>query len=313
MSDSHKFARLTKQKEDALFKGIQLLRKWLDALLINGVSSLQNDSEKILEISTRMVDHGLPGIARKLRVIPEKIKESEDWTEFVFSQLGEFYLFLAHFDKLNQLDELQKEDLLSYAGIVYKKSDFIEEHLVQDEWLYLGYHKEKEEKLIIKRNWFYGMHSNLCILFIEFQFNKFVKFKPLICGNVYRSGVRFFPAKVMQRVKDISTDQIVKTDFSKLKKVNLSELLDEYCEAVRLNPFIKQQCYLVHEVIVTRQSAGWYLANGKGCMIEMMNEAKDIPKFLSLTSAENIVYVCEYFNNTIRIMSVILGSLVIEI
>lgn len=313
MGGTQIFTRITKQKEDSFLKGLDLLKKWLDELLIVGVSSLQNDSEKILEISTRMVDHGLPGIARKLRIIPEKINGSEDWTEYVFNQLGEFYLFLAYLDKLNSLDDVQKEDLLSYAGIIYKKSDFIEENVIQDEWLYLGCQKDKEEKLIIKRNWFYGIHTNRCVLFIEFQFNKFVKFKPLIYGNVYRSGVRPFPSKVIQRVKDVSTDQVVKADYSKIKRVNLSELLDEYCKAVHLNPFIKQQCYLIHEVKVIQQSNRWYFVNDDGYMIELNHEAKDIPLILSYTSVRESVYVCEYFNNSLKVISVMIGNLIVEI
>ena len=46
------------------------------------------------------------------------------------------------------MDELEKEDLLSYAGVVFKKTDFADENILQDEWLYLGHQKEKEENLI---------------------------------------------------------------------------------------------------------------------------------------------------------------------
>ncbi len=313
LSDTHFFSRLSQQKEKTIIQAVLLLNKWLDELLLNGISSLQNDSEKILEISTRMVDLGLPGIARKLRLIPEKIKESTDWTEYVFMQLGEFYLFSRLFDNLERLDELEKEDLLSYAGIVYKKTDFIDENMLQDEWLYLGCQKEKEEKLIVKRNWFYGIHSNRTILFLEFQFNKFVKLKPLICGNTYRSAVRYFPSKVLQRVKDVSIDQIVKSDFSKIKKVNLVELLDDYCKAVRLNPFIKHQCYLVHEVKIARQYDRWFFTSHDNQMVELRNEKKDIPKILSYSSEKESVYVCEYSNNSLRIISILFGNLVVEV
>jgi hypothetical protein len=312
LSDSYYFSRLTSQKEQSLFKAVELLNKWLNELLLNGVSTLQDDPEKIMEISTRMVDMGLPGIARKLRLIPEKIKQSTDWTEYVYLQLGEFYLFTKSFTCLEQMDELEKEDLLSYAGIVFKKTDFVDENMLQDEWLYLGHQKEKEEKLVVKRNWFYGIHSNHTILFLEFQFNKFVKFKPLTIGNTYRSAVRFFPSKVYQRVKDISIDQIVKADYSAIKKINLTELLDMYCNAVSLNPFIKHQCFLLHEVKIARQSGRWFFTNEENQLVAIVNETDNIPKILTYAVEKESVYVCEYWNNGLKVISILIGSLVVE-
>ena len=307
------FSRLTNQKEQDLFKAVIILNRWLDELLLKGISSLQDDSEKIIEISTRMVDLGLPGIARKLRIIPEKIKASADWTEYVFKQLGTFYLFVKSFHRLEQMDELEKEDLLSYAGVVYKKSDFTEVNMLQDEWLYLGHQQEKEEKLIIKRNWFYGIHSNHMILFLEFQFNKFVKLKPLTCGTIYRSAVRFFPSKVAQRVKDISIDQIVKTDIISIRKVTLSQLLDHYCNAVSLNPFIRHQCYLLHDVKIARHDDQWFFISKDNQMVAIVNEKEDIPKLLSYYSEKESVYACEYWNNSLKVISILIGNLVMEI
>jgi hypothetical protein len=312
LNDTQHFIRLSKQKEESLLKAVSILNKWLDELMFRGISSLQHDAGKILEISTRMVDYGLPGIARKLRLLPDKIKESVDWTSFVFMQLGEFYTFVKLFEKLNVLDELEKEDLLSYAGIVYKKSDFVEDGLLQDEWLYLGNQQEKEEKLIVKRNWFYGIHSRQTILFLEFQFNRFAKFKPLSCGTIYRSGVRFFPSKVYQRIKDISTDQIVKADLDSIQKVNINGLLDGYCNAVILNPFFRHQCYLLHEVKMTRHSGKWFFTNNENQMLEVTNDEKDIPKILVYSSNEKTVYVCEYFNNTAFVISILVGNMMIE-
>lgn len=307
------FSRLTSQKEQSLFQGVGILKKWLDELLLRGVSTIQDDPVKIVEISTRMVDYGLPGIARKLRIIPEKIKETEDWTEYVFMQIGELYLFISSFHDVEKLDELQKEDLLSYAGVVYKKTDFAEDNMLQDEWLYLGCQKEKEEKLIIKRNWFYGIHSHQTILFLEFQFNKFVRLKPLNCGIVYRSAVRFFPSKTHQRIKDLATDQIVKADFSALKTVNLSELLSQYGNAVCLNPFIKHQCYLLRQAKITSLSGLWYFTNDEKQMVVIRNERSAIPIIISYLGQDSGIYVCEYWNNGLTVISVIIGSLVIEI
>ena len=68
------FPRINQKKLESLQSGIDILELWIDNLVVNGIEQLSRDGSKIEEISTRMVDYGLSGIARKLRVIPEKLK-----------------------------------------------------------------------------------------------------------------------------------------------------------------------------------------------------------------------------------------------
>jgi hypothetical protein len=313
VSDKNYFVRLTPSKEAALTHGVNLLDKWLSGLLISGIATLNSDPHKLNEISTRMVDSGLSGIARKLRIFPEKIKSTSDWTEFVFRDLSELCLFTSTFKKLDQLDEAAKEDLLSYAGVITKKMDTELLPGLQDDWLYLGYTMESEDKLIIKRNWFYGKHTHKIVLYLEFQFNRFAKFKLFSYGMIYHSFVRFYFSKVLQRIKEINPTQPVSSGVNEFKALNLNQLLDDYCNLVVLNPFMRHQCYLLKNTGIAMQSGSWYFTGTDNEAVEIINDEKDIPQLLCYSGIADCYYVCEYFNNCIRVISMVVGNIIVDI
>jgi hypothetical protein len=292
---------------------VELLNKWLDDLLMNGLSSLQTDAHRIDEISSRMVDAGMGGLARKLRLLPEKIKNTADWTQFVSYQLGEFYLFVRSFKNLTQLDDLQKEDLLGFAGIPYLKKDFGEDTVLHDEFIYLGNLQEREEKILVKRNWFYAKLSNRIVLFLEFQFNKFVTLRPFNPGAVYRSAVRIYPSKVIQRITEVKTDQIVKNSIDQVKSVHLNQLLDSYCHSIVLNPFLKQQCFIMKSVRLTCLKGFWYFVSDKEELVQIDNREDQLQLILVYAANPASLFVCEYNHSKIKVFSVILNHTVISI
>ncbi|MBK9107148.1 MAG: hypothetical protein IPM92_01890 [Saprospiraceae bacterium] len=87
------FSRINAQKEESLLSGVKLLQLWLDHLLTTGLYSNLNLEQSLREISTRLVDCGLPGVARKLRRIPEVLAKEKESLDTVF-RYWENYIFL---------------------------------------------------------------------------------------------------------------------------------------------------------------------------------------------------------------------------
>lgn len=280
---------------------------------MKGLSVLQDDVHKIQEIASRMLDAGAPGIARKLRLIPERIEKSEDWTEWLACEFGELLLFVKYFEHLDKLDANEKEDLLRYAGIIFKKTDFPKGERVHDEWMYLGHVKEHEEKLLIRRNWFYGLHTKRMAMLLEFQFNRFTSFKPFKTGTIYRCGVQFFPSKLPLRIKDMDNNQVVRTqtDFSTLGNIN--QLLDEYATAVSANPFLRHQCFLLGIDRISRQGQKWFVSTNENQGIEISNDVEDMPYLLAFISGGYGLFACEYFENKLRILSCLKNQFVFSL
>ncbi len=94
-----------------------------------------------------MSDYGLIGIARKLRVIPEKIKKDKDWLEFMAEFVAEMKFFI-NACKSKTPNKFHPEDMLTYAGISIKKTEVIAaSNGIVDQWIFLGSRIEKEESL----------------------------------------------------------------------------------------------------------------------------------------------------------------------
>ncbi|HEX5625672.1 MAG TPA: hypothetical protein VFX48_06640 [Saprospiraceae bacterium] len=313
MSAAKHFSRLTAAREQELLQAVRLLGQWLDDLMLSGLIRLQADSEKLNEISSRMVDAGLPGVARRLRLWPEKIRDASDWTDFVLMQISELYLFVRSFERLDQLQDAEKEDLLNVAGVVFKKTDFTDQLILMDEWLCLGQVKEKEEKLIVIRSWFYGLQSKRFALFLEYQFNRFVKTKPVYTGRVYRSSVQFYPSAYPQRIRDIQTDLVTQLKDGTLSGLNVREALDHFCKVVERNPFIRQQIYLIADAQFYSEGERWYVADRKGEGILLTNPEPEIPRILSYCSGPDTLLAGEYGSGSMRILSAILDRTVISI
>ncbi len=279
----------------------------------SGFTCLKDDPHRILEISTRMVDCGMGGLSRKIRLLPEKLKNNADWILPIRLQIGEFYTLVKCFNNIRKLDDLQKEDLLNFIGIPFTKKDFKDDLLLQDEFLFLGYRVEHEEKIIIRRNWFYGIHSKRMVLFLEFQFNRFVQLKYFKFSAVYRSAVQFYPSKVLLRVNDIDNKQIVKTDFQQIQSFTLSQILDQYCEAVILNPFIRQIAYIIRGAELVCINAIWYFRSDQDELIFIKNDKTKIPLLVTYSVNTESLFVCEYFNKELTVLSVILNNMVLKI
>jgi len=313
MAEALYFKRLNFQKEQKLLEAISLFNSWLDELLMSGISQLQHDPEKLDEIASRMVDYGAQGIARKLRIIPEQIAKRGNWMEFTLQQLGEFYLVVRSFNRLDVMSDFEKEDLLSYCGIPYTKTDFSERSFYSDDWFYLGTVLEKEEKLLIKRNWFYGLNCKSCVLFLEFQFNRFVQTKQFKFGNVYKSAVQFYPSATPQRIKDIQTESINKGLEISLKTQTIESALDVYSGRLYANPFLKQDCFILNAIKFTKHLDRWYLIGKSGQMIQLANTNSEIQHLITYSSTPQNIFICEYENNLLKVFSVLMDHQLISL
>ena len=61
--------RYNPQKIKKINEGILIIEEWIIQLFKQGFDVLQKDQHRLIEISTRMVDYGLPAIARKIRIL----------------------------------------------------------------------------------------------------------------------------------------------------------------------------------------------------------------------------------------------------
>ncbi len=313
MKEALYFKRLPFQKEQNLLSGIARFKTWLDEWVQQGISVLQHDPAKLDEIATRMVDMGLQGLARKLRLIPERMLHHGDWMDFTVRQIGEFYVLIKLIQVVDSLNTAEKEDVLTYCGIPFGKADFETEVFYSDNWLYLGTRIEKEEKLLIRRNWFYGVQCQRSFVFIEYQFNRFSQVKFFKTDSVYKSSVQFYPSAWPTRIKDIQTDSIFNQAELQLKAADMDQVMLEYSRIISLNPFIRQTCLLINQMQLNQWNNKWYVIGLSGRAYPISNEFHEMPRIVSYAVHPKTVFIAEYTGYELFFLSVFIDDCILPI
>lgn len=285
----------------------------MSEIYTNGLQLLYSHPQKIEEISGILVDFGLSGIARKLRLIPEQLEKDTGKSDRLFALFAELTLFVNWCDSLSDLSAESREDLLTFAGIPIKKAELPESGFISDQWLYLGKHKEKEENMWLVRHWFYGVQSKKCILNLEFLFGRFPREQHYFGGSVYNTPVNLYPSAYPIRVAQLSTDSRVSGIIENYDSMSLHEMLNEYCKITLLNPFIKEVLFLIHEFQLASSGGEWYARSDKEELIGIQNPPVHLPTIVIYAGQSRNVFCCEYYNRSIRIISIISNHRVISL
>ncbi|GIV31274.1 MAG: hypothetical protein KatS3mg029_0625 [Saprospiraceae bacterium] len=116
--------RIPARRMQDMLKGLDLLELWLHDLLRVGIHTLETNSDIILHIARRMVDHKLGGIGRRLRRWYTYLGE-EDWPHILLDEIGSLYLAIQAMRKLDNLPEDLPEDLLAMMGVSIRRNDLL--------------------------------------------------------------------------------------------------------------------------------------------------------------------------------------------
>ncbi len=167
--------------------GLAILENWVLDLLRQGLASLEGREEAYFqELATRMVDAKLGTLARRIRQLPQLMPE-DDWPSRLLQALGEIYLLVKAFQKLPALPDALQDDLLSLAGVNFKKEDILANAGVKDHWLVAGqFFAEEDSNLQSRRTWLIGEQTGKIAMLLDFAWG----------GNDYETGWR--PGSILE-------------------------------------------------------------------------------------------------------------------
>ncbi len=164
---------INEQKRMSLFQnGILELEQWLIDLLFMGIAAVISDIQFWEEAARRFKDSKLSKISYAYREIADSIQGKEDVTLKVIKLIGELYLLVKSFKKLENLDNDFQEEILNSLGRVVKKSTILETTTpLADIWTVLGIVNEYTlDNLIERRVWLQGEKTKKIVLLNDFVF-----------------------------------------------------------------------------------------------------------------------------------------------
>jgi len=307
------FARLRPDKERRLFAGTQLLHEWLLKQLELGLYRNQDLALTAAEIARYLVDHGLPSIARKLRLLAEAAETGGDGRLTAFMLFSELLLFCRRMQTVSGLNGMEREDLLSFCGVPFYKRDLPANRVLRDRWLYMGKVVEQEEQLNISRHWFYGLQSQRKALVINFQAGKQQEALTYKRGFCYESPATFYPSNTPFRVAGIDASSASQQWNMPPVALSVADALDDFAKMLVLNPFLRSTFYLLESPQLVRLRDVCYLRSGNRGLIPISNDARQLPAIYGLGGLPNVCFAAEYCDRQYHVIAIIAGERFIPI
>lgn len=219
--------------------GLAELESWLLDLFRQGLATLEGQATSYFnDLASRMVDAKLGTLARRIRQLPLLMKDAA-WHEKILAELGEIYLLLRAFQRLDTLPEPLQDDLLSLAGVSLKKEDLLAQTGIEDHWLVAGQTLEEDDaNLLARRTWLIREKTGKTALLLDFSWGGQgfeVNFK---LGTVLRAELVFYPSAHPQRaiLKKFEYSEVafsLRNGFP-----SLAAFADGYAGALAENPWL---------------------------------------------------------------------------
>ncbi len=219
--------------------GLAELESWLLDLFRQGLATLEGQADTYFnDLAARMVDAKLGTLARRIRQLP-LLMNSANWHEKILAELGEIYLLLRAFQRLEQLPEPLQDDLLSLAGVNFKKEDILSLEAVSDQWLVAGQTEEAEDgNLLARRTWLIGEAAGRTALLLDFSWGGQSFETAFRLGTVLRAEVVFYPSAHPQRAV-LKKFEYSEAAFSLRNGFpELAAFADAYAGALAENPWL---------------------------------------------------------------------------
>jgi len=262
-------------------QGVEQLEAWLHDLMRMGV--LQFDFSSIHEISARMVDAKLGGIARRLRRLEFLDKSSVSWLPTLAGVLGDMYLFVSTFKKLDQLPKAMLSTVLSVGGFNFQKSQLSTLKGHMDHWVVAGISYDQEENLRSRYTWLMGSQSKRTALVLDFAFGRTNFDMKFDFARAYQGKIVYYPSSFPLRA--ILLDPIslkLQQDFPAAFN-SISKFLDLFALAISKNPWLDEWPASLKEVQLLKTKDSFLIQDEQGAQMRVSNDPEVLwPLYSSL-------------------------------
>ncbi|OON69471.1 hypothetical protein [Hymenobacter sp. CRA2] len=241
------------QRLERMQRGAAELLVWLQDLISTGLAQTEKQPLSYWENqAARLVDDQLPGLAGVLRELPALRYAGLDWPERLLARLGELHLLAGALQRLAQLPDGLRQDVLQLVGVNVKKDDVLSRQpTISDEWLVVGQATAEEDRLLVRRSWLWGQHTGRYALVLEYAFGGQPFATPLVPGGQYRGGLAFYPGSLPLRavVGTIWTFTGLAPQRALPPGSNPAALLDDYATALGQLPWLREWPSTLTEVV----------------------------------------------------------------
>lgn len=218
-------------------EGALMYLQWYRASLMHGIINLQENKDRVTELTSRLVDYHLGNIARELRIVLEKdLSEEKNIVlfQYLLNDIALYAQGLLNYEKFK--GQLQW-DVLRKGGLNLQSKDLQEVGIKFNEKFYVLHNEYfSEEKIHASKTWFY--FNQRFYYHIEYVFNTRVESNFKV-GYQYCIDGYIYPSTAQERIS-INDSSILNKVILELNGIPLSVIEKQLRTHYNVQPFIRR-------------------------------------------------------------------------
>lgn len=162
-------AKRQQARQQKVADGLEDLLRFIKDIIRNGLLNLPEKGPAFWEnMAKRMVDAQAPGLAGQLKALAEISYFTEGWQSRCLDQLLRLYLIIQGYKNIDTLKPELQQDLKTLIGFPQNQDELKAQPGIRDQWFVLAKQTTEEEKLLVEKNWLYGLHTKKYALILQF-------------------------------------------------------------------------------------------------------------------------------------------------
>lgn len=198
-------AKRQQARQQKVADGLEDLNTFLKDIIRHGMHSLPEKGGGFWEnMAKRMIDAQAPGLATQLKSIAEINFFKEGWQTQCLDQILKLYLIIQGYKNIDTLQPALQQDIRSLIGFPQNQDELKAQEGVRDAWFVMARQTSEEDKLIVERNWFYGLRNRRYALVLQFYVRSQPPAASYTPGLIVDATLVYYPSAVSLRalVKD---------------------------------------------------------------------------------------------------------------
>lgn len=294
--DPAQAAKTAAQRADRVRAGVEELQLWLTDQVVNGLAGAEADAYRRFDtVAARLVDAQAPGLARRVRRLPELIVTGNgaDWPDRLLAEFGRLWSLTVAHQRLDQLPEPLQHTVRRHVGYQTSRADVLATPGVTDTWAFVGSRTTEEDRLQARRTYVFGVESGRFGLILDYAPTGAVLPTYPVIGSALRTAMHFYPGNPELRcLPDEQPATLV--EVPSLPFATVADARRRLADAVAADPWLSVHPVLIGGRLARTATGRAALVDDAGAAVELLDVDARWAMLLALSGGQRIGVVGDF-------------------
>lgn len=301
------------EEDPKMVARLQLMQQGMDELelrLLDIVTRGLADTNTLgpdfwTDTATRLTDAKLGGLANRVKAL---IRNEHPDLNQQSAMIGDLYLAIRAWRKLDQLPDRNRSELLQYTGINLKKDQVLVQPAKEDHWLVMGSTEGQEDRLRYRRVWLRGEQCKRYALLLEYAFGEQAFDRSWPLASSWQGNVHYYPGSYPQRAMFPYPTKGGKPYDGLSGYDDFAAMLHDYHRALALQPWLHNYPVYLMAVEPLTIQGNPSLIDANDHVYPLPPDYKNFYTLLAAAGGSPISLFAEFDGNFLRPLSLFTGN-----